>query len=102
MGRRTALTSALVVFSTAALSLASAAGGSATNATASSRTVDATADRAGELRATIRRTEHGIPHVIAGDWGGLGLGYGYALAQDQICTAADSYVTVRADRSRWF
>jgi len=102
MGRRTALTSALVVFSTAVLSLASAAGGSATNATASSRTVDATADRAGELRATIRRTEHGIPHVIAGDWGGLGLGYGYALAQDQICTVADSYVTVRADRSRWF
>jgi acyl-homoserine-lactone acylase len=52
--------------------------------------------------ATIRRTEHGIPHVFARDWGSLGYGYGYAFAQDNICTIADSYVTVGAERSRFF
>ena len=52
--------------------------------------------------ATIRRTEFGIPHVLADDFGGLGFGYGYAFAQDNICTAADFYVTVRGERSRFF
>ncbi|MCB1710654.1 MAG: penicillin acylase family protein, partial [Halioglobus sp.] len=28
--------------------------------------------------AEIRRTEYGIPHIKAADWGGLGYGYGYA------------------------
>jgi acyl-homoserine-lactone acylase len=51
---------------------------------------------------TIRRTEHGIPHVFARDWGSLGYGYGYAFAQDNVCTIADSYVTVGAERSRFF
>ncbi|MCY4213816.1 MAG: penicillin acylase family protein [Gammaproteobacteria bacterium] len=37
--------------------------------------------------ATIRRTEYGIPHIRAEDWGSLGYGYGYAYAQDQFCTA---------------
>jgi len=52
--------------------------------------------------ATIRRTTHGIPHVLASDWGGLGYGYGYAFAQDNLCQIADSYVTVNAERSRYF
>ena len=50
----------------------------------------------------IRRTEHGIPHILAKDFGSLGYGYGYAFAQDNVCTMADSYVTVRAERSRFF
>ena len=50
----------------------------------------------------IRRTEHGIPHILAKDFGSLGYGYGYAFAQDNVCTMADSYVTVRAERSRYF
>ena len=37
--------------------------------------------------ATIRRTEYGIPHIQADDWGSLGYGYGYAYAQDQFCMA---------------
>jgi acyl-homoserine-lactone acylase len=56
----------------------------------------------GELRATIRRTSHGIPHIIAGDWADLAFGYGHALAQDDICSIADAYVTARAERSRYF
>ena len=61
-----------------------------------------TDDHGAQLRATIRRTGHGIPHVIAGDWAGLGLGYGYSLAEDNICTVADSYVTVNGQRSKFF
>ena len=34
---------------------------------------------------TIRRTAHGIPHIIAGDYGSLGYGYAHAFAQDAIC-----------------
>ncbi len=37
------------------------------------------------LRAEIRRTEYGIPHIKADDWKGLGYGYGYAYAQDNFC-----------------
>jgi acyl-homoserine-lactone acylase len=54
------------------------------------------------LDATIRRTPHGVPHVEAKDYAGLGYGYGYALAQDNLCTIAEQYVTVRAERSRFF
>ncbi|HEX8105832.1 MAG TPA: acylase [Solirubrobacteraceae bacterium] len=51
---------------------------------------------------TIRRTEHGIPHLLAKDFGSLAYGYGYALVQDNVCTIADSYVTVRGERSKYF
>ena len=52
--------------------------------------------------ATIRRTDHGIPHISAKDYTGLAYGYGYALAQDNLCVIADQYVTVRGERSRFF
>ena len=35
--------------------------------------------------AEIRRTEYGIPHIKAADWGSLGYGYGYAYSQDNYC-----------------
>lgn len=38
-------------------------------------------------RASVTRTEYGIPHVSAEDWGSLGYGYGYAYAQDNYCVA---------------
>ncbi|MEA2350682.1 MAG: acyl-homoserine-lactone acylase [Thermoleophilaceae bacterium] len=52
--------------------------------------------------ATIRRSAHGIPHIISKNWEGIGYGYGYAFAQDNICPMADDYVTVRAERSKFF
>src|SRR4051812_2356679 len=56
----------------------------------------------GPYNAVVRRTTHGIPHVLAADWGSLGFGYGYAFAEDNICTIAESYLTVAAQRSRYF
>ena len=35
--------------------------------------------------AEIGRTDYGIPHIKAEDWGSLGYGYGYAYAQDNFC-----------------
>ncbi len=50
----------------------------------------------------IRRTAYGIPHITATTYAGAGEGYGYAFAQDNICTIAQDYVTVDAQRSRFF
>jgi acyl-homoserine-lactone acylase len=52
--------------------------------------------------ATIRITEHGIPHITADDFGSLGYGSGYAAASSSICTLADTLITARGQRSRWF
>jgi acyl-homoserine-lactone acylase len=52
--------------------------------------------------ATIRVTKHGIPHITADDFGSLGYGSGYAAASASICTLADTLVTARGQRSRWF
>jgi acyl-homoserine-lactone acylase len=54
------------------------------------------------LSATIRWTSHGIPHILAKDFAGLGYGYGYAFASQDICVIADQYVTVDGQRSRYF
>lgn len=47
-------------------------------------------------------TDYGIPHVVASDWKGLGYGYGYAVARDNVCVLAEEFVTVRGERSLWF
>ncbi|MEV0822037.1 penicillin acylase family protein [Nonomuraea rubra] len=57
---------------------------------------------AGRYTAEIRRTEYGIPHVTAKDHGGLGFGYGYAFAQDNLCVLASWVITLRGERSRTF
>jgi acyl-homoserine-lactone acylase len=51
--------------------------------------------------AEIRRTEYGIPHVVARDYGSLGYGYGYAFAQDNACVMGDRVLTLRGERSRY-
>src|SRR5262245_60388601 len=60
------------------------------------------AEAAPAYSATIRRTEHGIPHITASDFSSLGFGSGYAAAETSICTLADTLLTARAQRSRWF
>ena len=50
----------------------------------------------------IRRTDNGIPHIEAADYASLGFGYGLAFAEDNICTAADFYITVNGERSKFF
>ncbi|MET0235878.1 MAG: penicillin acylase family protein, partial [Kibdelosporangium sp.] len=56
----------------------------------------------GGFAAVVRYTENGVPHIKANSFPGLGYGYGYAAAKDNICQIADLYVTVSAQRSRYF
>ncbi len=60
-----------------------------------------TADAA-RYDVTVARTQFGIPHIKAKDYPSLGYGYGQAIAQDNVCTIAEAYVTVNAQRSRYF
>ena len=61
----------------------------------------AAAAEARDYRAEIRRTTGGVPHIKASGYGDLGFGHGYAFAQDNLCTLADSILTVNAERSRY-
>jgi acyl-homoserine-lactone acylase len=64
----------------------------------------ATPSTAGAARydVTVTRTAFGIPHIKAKDYPSLGYGYAQAIAQDNVCTLAEAYVTVNAQRSRYF
>ena len=72
----------------------------ATTTTAAPSTTTTVAENL--YRATITRTEYGIPHIVADDWGSLGFGQGYAFAEDRACTLIDQVIKVRGERARWF
>jgi acyl-homoserine-lactone acylase len=57
---------------------------------------------AANVRADITRTTHGVVHVKASDFRSLGYGAAYAYAEDNVCMLADSLLTVRGERSRYF
>lgn len=57
---------------------------------------------AGTASVELRRTTDGIPHIRASTWRGLGIGYGYAQAQDALCTLAEGFVTLSGRRSYYF
>lgn len=52
--------------------------------------------------ATVRRTEHNVPHITADDLAGASFGYGYAFAEDHLCSLADVVVQVNGEAARWF
>ncbi|WP_341891166.1 penicillin acylase family protein [Variovorax sp. YR752] len=56
----------------------------------------------GSYKAEIRRTAMGVPHIKADNWPGVGYGYGFAQAEDDLCTMADSFLTYRGERSEYF
>jgi acyl-homoserine-lactone acylase len=58
---------------------------------------------AGDARfeAEIRRTAYGVPHIKAKDMGGIGFGYGYASAEDNVCEIADRLLTVSGERAKF-
>lgn len=47
----------------------------------------------------IRRTADGVPHINADNWRDLGQGYGYAQAEDALCTMSEAFATYNARRS---
>lgn len=54
------------------------------------------------FKATVRRTTAGIPHVLADTLGGMGYGYGYVFAEDNLCVLAEEILTVRGERAKYF
>ena len=78
---------------------ASSPGGTAPATTEAAAT---TTEAAPGYSAQITRTEFGIPHIVADDWGSLGFGQGYAYAQDRACTLLDQIIKVRGERAAWF
>lgn len=50
----------------------------------------------------LRRTSFGVPHIKAADEKGLGIGLGFAYAQDNFCLMADAMVTIAGERSKYF
>lgn len=54
-------------------------------------------EASGDYVATIARTENNVPHISAGDLGSLGYGYGYAFAEDHLCSLADVIVQVNSE-----
>ncbi|AZE55522.1 penicillin amidase family protein [Pseudomonas synxantha] len=55
-----------------------------------------------QASADIRRTGYGVPHIRANDERGLGVGIGYAYAQDNLCLLANEVVTVNGERAKFF
>ena len=54
------------------------------------------------FKATVRRTTAGVPHVKAENLGGMGYGYGYSFAEDNLCILEEEILTVRGERAKWF
>jgi acyl-homoserine-lactone acylase len=116
MARRSMVAVLLVTALTAACSNSSestSTTGAPTTDTASASTEPVATEPAGTApttteaaddgyRAEITRTEYGIPHIVADDWGSLGFGQGYAFAQDRACTLIDQVIKVRGERAKWF
>ena len=56
----------------------------------------------GLLKANIRRTTYGVPHIQADNLESLGFGSGYAQAQDNLCVLADGFIKANSQRSMYF
>ena len=52
-------------------------------------------------QATIVRTEWGIPHISADDWGSLGFGEAYAAAEDHLCNMAWALLQARGETAKY-
>ncbi|MFJ6808468.1 penicillin acylase family protein [Streptomyces anulatus] len=84
------------------LSTGAAPAGSTPEYTRSTAGDTAVTAQQGRYHAVIRRTEHGVPHVLAADVKSAGFGQGWAYAADRGCDLADQVVKLRSERSRWF
>lgn len=56
----------------------------------------------GKLKATIRRTTGGVPHITADNLKSVAFGHGYAQAQDNVCMLAEAIVQARSERAKYF
>ena len=50
----------------------------------------------------VRWTEHGIPHITARTWEGLGFGFAHSVAQNGVCVLAKELIAVNGELSKYF
>ena len=50
----------------------------------------------------VRWTEHGIPHITAQTWEGLGFGFAHSVAQNGLCVLAKELIAVNGELSKYF
>ncbi|HEX6421842.1 MAG TPA: penicillin acylase family protein [Acidimicrobiales bacterium] len=69
---------------------------------------DGGGDAAGEVvgegdtyRATIRRTDGGVPHISGDSLADVAFGQGWASGEDRACDLADQVLKVTGQRARW-
>jgi acyl-homoserine-lactone acylase len=84
-----------------ALAVISALLAGCTSGSKSAAPPDGSAVGSGQFQATIRRTTDGVPHIVAGDWGSLSFGQGYASAEDRSCDLADQVLKIKGERAKW-
>ena len=65
-----------------------------------SNPADITKDTA-TIKVEIRRTAYGVPHIVAKDVRSAAYGVAYSYAQDNICVAANQFLTVAGERSKY-
>lgn len=53
------------------------------------------------IKVEIRRTAFGVPHIVGKDLRSAAYGMAYAYAQDNVCVAADRFLTVAGERSKY-
>lgn len=53
------------------------------------------------IKVEITRTAYGVPHIVGKDIRSATYGLAYAYAQDNICIAADRFMTVAGERSKY-
>src|SRR5664280_2904718 len=81
----------------AAVALPALMAGCSTSSTSSSST-----NQTLSSTVTITRDSSGIPHITAPNFTALGYGEASAFSQDNFCTLAQDFVTVNAQRSKYF
>lgn len=55
-----------------------------------------------DYSVTVQRSQYGIPHIKADDWGSLGFGSAYAYAQDNFCILMREVVFANGLSQRYF
>lgn len=64
--------------------------------------VTVTAFAPGDVTATIRRTDFGVPYITSDSLEGVAYGTAYAFAEDNICVLADQIVRFNGERAKFF
>ena len=54
-----------------------------------------------QYQVDITRTQFGVPHIKAADYGSLGYGEAYASGQDQVCNMAVALITSKGEAAQY-